>query len=143
MKMLILSQKVYSMISVQPVMTSFSSSSLPPTCNFLAADTTSCSSQNNSCDSSHHSTKEEEEKEEEEEEEKEKNADVSSHHFEDPRTQKAYERMLKLDERLATVCRKERDVKRQRKLLEEQMEREGMAQPSKVLVQAEKSGGIC
>lgn len=42
--------------------------------------------------------------------------------------------MLKLDERLASVCKKEREVKRQRKLLEEEMERVGAGQPSNVLV---------
>jgi len=58
----------------------------------------------------------------------------STTQFADRKTQKAYEKMLKLDERLASLCRREKEVKRQRRLLEEQMERVGAAQPSNVPV---------
>lgn len=55
-------------------------------------------------------------------------------HFDDPKLQKAYERMLKLDEKLSRVSKREREVKRQRRLLEEEMERVGAGQPSNGLV---------
>ena len=55
-------------------------------------------------------------------------------HFEDTKTQKAYERMLKLDEKLASVCRREREVKERRRLLEEEMERVGAGQPTNELM---------
>ena len=55
-------------------------------------------------------------------------------HFEDAKTQKAYERMLKLDEKLANVCRREREVKERRRLLEEEMERVGAGQPTNELM---------
>lgn len=61
-------------------------------------------------------------------------SEKSDVHFEDAKTQKAYERMLKLDERLDSVCQRERKVKHQRRLLEEEMERVGAGQPSSVLV---------
>ena len=67
-------------------------------------------------------TEEREEKEEEEEEEKVQ--------FDDPKTQKAYEKMLRLDERLAEAGRKEAAVKRQRKMLEKEMEKKGITWPS-------------
>lgn len=57
-------------------------------------------------------------------------SEKSSGQFSDPKVQKAYEKMLKLDERLANVSRREREVKRQRRLLEEEMEEVGAAQPS-------------
>jgi hypothetical protein len=63
-------------------------------------------------------------------------SEKSDVHFDDAKTQKAYERMLKLDEKLAGVCKRERDVKRQRRLLEEEMERVGAGQPSNVMVSA-------
>ena len=53
--------------------------------------------------------------------------------FSDPKVRKAYEKMLKLDERLASLVRREREVKRQRQLLEEEMVRAGAAQPSSVV----------
>lgn len=59
--------------------------------------------------------------------------------FADPRTQKAYQKMLKLDERLAGLSRREREVKRQRRVLEEKMEEVGVAQPSSFVVSM--SGG--
>ena len=55
-------------------------------------------------------------------------------HFEDAKTQKAYERMLKLDEKLASVCWREREVKERRRLLEEEMERVGAGQPTNELM---------
>lgn len=61
-------------------------------------------------------------------------SEKSGVHFEDTKTQKAYEKMLKLDEKLDSVCRREREVKHQRRLLEEEMERVGAEQPSNVLV---------
>lgn len=55
-----------------------------------------------------------------------------SSQFSDRKVQKAYEKMLELDERLADLGRREREVKRQRRLLEEEMEKVGAAQPSSV-----------
>ena len=58
--------------------------------------------------------------------------------FEDPKVQRAYKKMLKLDEKLADLSKREREVKRQRKLLEEEMEREGIiSQSSDALVKVE------
>ena len=62
-------------------------------------------------------------------------------HFDDPKLQKAYERMLKLDERLSNVSKREKEVKRQRRLLEEEMERVGAGQPSSDLVVFDN--GVC
>lgn len=48
-------------------------------------------------------------------------SDTPPPQFADPKVRKAYERMLRLDERLAALGRREREVKRQRKLLEQEM----------------------
>lgn len=56
-------------------------------------------------------------------------SEQSAGQFADPKTRKAYEKMLKLDERLASLSKREREVKKQRRLLEEQMEKAGAAQP--------------
>ncbi len=48
--------------------------------------------------------------------------------FDDPKVQRAYEKMLRLDERLAGLSRREREVKRKRQALEEEMERVGAGQ---------------
>ena len=44
--------------------------------------------------------------------------------FEDPKTQRAYEKMLRLDKKLENVIRREKEVKKQRELLEKKMDRE-------------------
>lgn len=67
-------------------------------------------------------------------------SEKSGFHFEDAKTQKAYKQMLKLDEKLASVCRRERQVKEQRRLLEEEMERIGVGQSTNSLVTARSKG---
>lgn len=51
----------------------------------------------------------------------------SGHQFADLRTQMAYEKMIKFDQKLATLSKREKEVKKQRRLPEEEMELEGLS----------------